>query len=146
MLAYTTPPYAHEIDSVEVSENKIIFVIAGTRYRPEDVYRLDGVYCAPSHKWCHLAETLSGWGTDYWSENRCTIPALEYSTAEFSVGTFACLGIAVSTKLYGAPDSAYDKVRDLLATEGISDEVIDDIPPLENLVKCPLCLVAGLYP
>jgi len=141
VLAYTTPPYALEIDSVEFSGNKIIFVIGGKRHHPEDVYELDRVYCAPFHKWRHLAEVLSGWGTDDWSENRCTIPALEYSTAEFSVGTFASLGIAVASKLYGAPDDTYDKVRELLANEDISDEVMDDIPPLENLVKCPLCLV-----
>jgi len=141
LLAYKTPPYAYEVDSVEVSENKIIFVIEGKNYYPEDVYKLDGVYCAPFHKWSHLVATLSGWGSDYWSENRCTIPAMEYSPAEFAVGTFASLGIAVSIKLYGAPDIAYDQIRNLLSTEGISDKVINDIPPLENLVKCPLCLV-----
>ena len=141
VLAHTTPPYAREVDSIEVSGNKIIFVIKGTHYRPEDVYKLKRVYCAPFQKWGHLVGVLSGWGSDDWSENRCTIPALECSTPEFSVGTFTSLGIAVASKLYGAPEAAYNKVIDLLASEGISDEVLDDIPPLENLVKCPLCLV-----
>jgi len=141
ILAYNTPPYAKEIDSIEVSGNKIIFVIEGTRYHPEDVYKLGKVYCAPFRKWSHLANVLSDWGTDDWSENRCTIPALEYSTPEFSVGTFASLGIAVACKLYGAPDETYSRVMNLLRDEGLSAEVLNDFPPLENLVKCPLCLV-----
>jgi hypothetical protein len=141
VLAHTTPPYAHEVDSIEVSRNKIIFVIESARYRPEDVCKLERVYCAPFQKWSHLVKVLSGWGSDEWSENRCTIPALEYSTPEFSVGTFASLGTAVACKLYGAPEASYDKVMDLLASKGISGEVLGDMPPLENLVKCPLCLV-----
>lgn len=141
ILAYTTPSYAFEIDSVKVSGNKIIFVIGSTDYYPEDVYKLERVYCALFSKWGHLTRVLSDWGAEDWSENRCTIPALEYSTADLSVGTFASLGIAVACKLYGAPDSAYNEVKDLLVNRGMSGKVIDDIPPLENLVKCPLCLV-----
>ena len=141
ILAYTTPSYANEVDSIEVSGNKIIFIIEGTHYRPEDLYKLQKVYCAPFGKWGHLIETVSNWGADEWSENRCTIPALEYSTPEFSVGTFASLGIAVACKLYGAPDKAFNRVLDALKHEGISDEVISDISPLENLIKCPLCLI-----
>lgn len=141
ILAYATPSYANEVDSIEVSGNKIIFVMGGTPYRPEEVFKLEQVYCAPFAKWGHLIEELSNWGADEWSENRCTIPALEYSTPESSVGTFASLGIAVACKLYGAPDMAFKKVLDALTHEGISNEIIDDIPPLENLIKCPLCLV-----
>lgn len=141
VLAYNTPSYASEVDSIDVSGNKIVFVVGGIRYYPEDVHKLERVYCAPFRKWGHLVEVLSSWRADDWSENRCTIPALEYSTPDLSVGTFASLGIAVACKLYGAPDVAYKKVVDLLASEPISGEVLDDIAPLESLVKCPLCMV-----
>jgi len=141
VLSYSTPSYAHEIDRVEVSKNKIFFVIDDKVYYPEDVYKLKRVYCASFVKWGHLVDILSKWGADDWSENRCTIPALEYSSSQFSVGTFASLGIAVACKLYDAPNETYDKVLELLVSEGINKEVLKDIPPLENLVKCPLCLV-----
>lgn len=140
VLAYSTPPYAVEVDSIAIADHKIIFVIGGTQYQPEDLFRLNGVFCAPFRKWNHLVDRLSAWSPDEWSENRCTIPASEYSTAEFSVGTFAALGIAVAYKFYGAPSQVYQIIIDLLRQEGISNEVIKDISPLECLVKCPLCL------
>lgn len=140
VLAYSTPSYAVEVDSIDISNHKIIFVISGTQYKPEDLFRLNRVFCAPFGKWNHLVDRLSEWSADEWSENRCTIPALEYSTSEFSIGAFASLGIAVAYKLYGAPSEVYQTIIDLLRQEGISNEIIEDISPLENLVKCPLCL------
>jgi len=140
ILAHSTPSYAVEVDNIAIANHKIIFVISGTQYKPEDLFRLNGVFCAPFGKWSHLVEKLSEWGPDEWSENRCTIPALEYSTAEFSVGTFAALGITVAYKLYGASSRVYQDIINLLRHEGISNETIKDIPPLECLVKCPLCL------
>jgi len=140
VLAYSTPPYAIEVDNIDITGHKIVFIINGTQYYPEDLFKLENVFCAPFRKWSHLAYRLSEWSTDEWSENRCTIPALEYSTAEFSVGTFATLGIAVAYKLYGATSKIYQTIIDLLRREGISNKVIEDIPPLENLIKCPLCL------
>lgn len=140
VLAHNTPDYAKEVDSVGVQGKKVFFVVKGVKRFPEDLFKLDVPYCAPYAKWTHLAPTLINWSTDDWSENRCTIPALESSVAEDAVGVYAALGLAIAVGVYQAPPETYDSVLRLLGKRGISNSVIKDMPPLENLVKCPLCL------
>lgn len=146
ILAYETPHYAKTIDDILIKDRKLIFIIDGKQYAPENVYTLPNVYCAPLYKWKKLVEELKQWNHDDWTRNSCFIPAAEYAPVNHSLETFAILGMAVVSTFYGANLLAiYEEIFEILRSglEEIGFPISNDFPgkiDVEKIVKCPLCL------
>jgi hypothetical protein len=147
IVAYETPNYAKEVDEIKVVKRKLVFVIEGREYKPEDVYVLDNVYCAPLNKWKNLVDELKTWTDTDWTNNSCVIPASEYSPINYSVETFAILGLIVTSTFYAVDLlEAYNKIQYILQEElkllGFSfSEYFPSKEKIEEVINCPLCLV-----
>lgn len=146
IVAYETPRYANEVDEIKIKNRTLIFIINQKEYTPKQVHTLESVYCAPLHKWRPLVNELKTWNDNDWTNNSCIIPAAEYSPINFSLETFAVLGLIVTSTFYEVNlIEAYDKVH-LILEEGLRDigiSISEHFPSkekIEEVVNCPLCL------
>lgn len=146
IVAYETPPYAKEVDKIEVEDKKLIFIINGKKFLPEKVHTLTDVYCAPLYKWKPIVNELKRWTDTDWTNNSCVIPAAEYSPINLSIETFSLLGLIVTSAFYEVDlQEAYDQILPILEA-GLKDlgytirEYLLDRNYVRNAVNCPLCL------
>ena len=146
IIAYKTPSYANEVDEVRIRNRRLIFIIGGKEYTPEQVHTLKNVYCAPLYKWKNLVNELKDWNDSDWTRNSCVIPAAEYSPVNFSVETFGLLGLIVASTFYEVNLlETYDKLRSILQDKlkSIGSSLSEHFPSKEKIgevVNCPLCL------
>jgi len=142
IVATATPDYAQEVEDVTTDNKSLVFIINGELWYPNDVHKLPEVYCAPFDKWYAIKDELVQWDDTDWTNNSCVIPAMEYSTLEYSVEAFAILGVAIATSFYDT---------DLLKAHNITLEVFkthsynpsSEYPKhneIEEAILCPLCL------
>jgi uncharacterized protein YbaR (Trm112 family) len=141
IMAMEIPDYAKEVEEINLDNKSLVFVIEGELWYPKDVYKLPEVYCAPFDKWYAIKDELAQWTDDDWTNNSCVIPAMEYSTLQHSVETFAILGIAVVGNFYNVdPLTAYNSILEIFQEHNYKlsleypkqDEVFE-------LMLCPLC-------
>ena len=91
IIAMETPDYAEEVEEVTIDNRSLVFIINGELWYPKDVHKLPKVYCTPFDKWYDLKEELTQWTQEDWTNNSCVIPAMEYSTLEYSIeGIMLC--------------------------------------------------------
>jgi len=140
VVSMETPDYAKEVEEVIVDNKSLVFVIEGELWYPKDVHKLPEVYCAPFDKWYAIKDELVQWTDDDWTNNSCVIPAMEYSTLQYSVETFAILGIAVVANFYDVdPVKAYECI---LETFHQHNHTLSSEYPKQNevyeVILCPL--------
>ena len=142
IVAMDTPNYAKEVEEIAIDGKLLVFIIEGELWYAKDVHKLPEVYCAPYEKWYEIKDELIKWTDDDWTRNSCVIPAMEYSTLEYSIETFAVLGIAVVSNFYNVSiNDAYNSV--LQVFERNNYRVSSEFPKerdIEDVVLCPLCL------
>jgi hypothetical protein len=143
IVAMEVPDYAKEVEEIILDNKSLVFIIEGELWYPKDVHKLPEVYCAPFDKWYAIKDELAQWTDDDWTNNSCVIPAMEYSTLQYSVETFAILGIAVVGNFYNVdPLTAYNSILEVFQQHNYKlsleypkqDEVFE-------LMLCPLCRV-----
>jgi hypothetical protein len=143
IVAYETPEYAKEVESVTIDGKSLVFIINGELWYPKDVHNLPEVYCIPFDKWYDIRDELSKWTDEDWTNNSCVIPAMEYSTLEYSIETFAGLAIAIVSNFYNVePIKAYEIILNIFQKHNF--EVSSEFPKsteILELILCPLCLV-----
>lgn len=141
IMAMEVPDYAKEVEEIVLDNKSLVFVIEGELWYPKDVHKLPEVYCSPFDKWYAIKDELAQWTDDDWTNNSCVIPAMEYSTLQYSVETFAILGIAVVGNFYNVdPLTAYNSILEIFQEHNHKlsleypkqDEVFE-------LMLCPLC-------
>lgn len=142
IVATRTPAYAQQVEEIAIDGNSLVFLIEGERWYSRDVYKLPKVYCAPLSKWYAIKDNLAQWGDEDWTNNSCVIPATEYSTLEWSIESFAVLGIAVVSNFFQVdPKRACQAINQTFAEQGY--EPTPEYPQegdMERVVRCPLCL------
>jgi hypothetical protein len=141
VVAMKTPDYAKEVEEVILDNKSLVFVIEGELWYPKDVHKLPEVYCAPFDKWYAIKDELVQWTDDDWTNNSCVIPAMEYSTLQYSVETFAILGIAVVGSFYDVdPLKAYKSILEIFQEHNhkLSSEYPKE-DEVSELMLCPLC-------
>ncbi|HIE51448.1 MAG TPA: hypothetical protein EYP85_06785 [Armatimonadetes bacterium] len=142
IVAMEVPEYAKEVEEVVIDGKSLVFIINGDLWYPKDVHKLEEVYCAPFDKWYDVKDELIQWTDEDWTKNSCLIPAMEYSTSEYSLETFAVLGIAVVSNFYDVvPLEAYNVT--LNAFEKYDYNWSSEYPrqnEIEEIILCPLCL------
>jgi hypothetical protein len=141
VVAMKTPDYAKEVEEVILDNKSLVFVIEGELWYPKDVHKLPEVYCAPFDKWYAIKDELVQWTDDDWTNNSCVIPAMEYSTLQYSVETFAILGIAVVGSFYDVyPLTAYKSILEIFQKHNhkLSSEYPKE-DEVSELMLCPLC-------
>lgn len=142
VIAMETPNYAEEIEEIAIDSRTLVFIINDALWYPKDIHKLPKIYCAPFDKWFAIKDELVQWTDDDWTNNSCIIPAMEYSTLEYSVEAFAILGIAIISNFYDI---------DLLKAYNVTLKVFKEHNynlsseyPKQNEIKeiilCPLCL------
>jgi len=144
IIAYETPEYAKEVESVTIDGKLLVFVINGELWYPKDVHNLPEVYCIPFDKWYDIKDELSQWTDEDWTNNSCVIPAMEYSTLEYSIETFAVLAIAIVSNFYNVePIKAYEIILNIFQKHNFeaSSEFPKSTDEILELILCPLCLV-----
>ncbi|MHA1228681.1 MAG: hypothetical protein ACTSPV_18300, partial [Candidatus Hodarchaeales archaeon] len=100
VIAMETPNYAEEVEEIVIDSRTLVFIINGDLWYPKNIHKLPKIYCAPFDKWFAIKDELVQWTDDDWTNNSCIIPAMEYSTLEYSVEAFAILGIAIISNFY----------------------------------------------
>jgi len=142
IVAMETPSYAEEVEEIAVDNHSLVFVIDGELWYPEDVHKLPNVYCAPYHKWYDIKDELIKWNDEDWTRNSCVIPAMEYSTLEFSIEVFAVLGIAIGNNFYGMTvEEAFNAVKKAFKEKKYSPTLeFPNEREIKDVVLCPLCL------
>jgi hypothetical protein len=144
IIAYETPEYAKEVESITIDGKLLVFVINGELWYPKDVHNLPEVYCIPFDKWYDIKDELSQWTDEDWTNNSCVIPAMEYSTLEYSIETFAVLAIAIVSNFYNVePIKAYEIILNIFQKHNFeaSSEFPKSTDEIFALILCPLCLV-----
>lgn len=143
IVAMKTPDYAKEVEEIVLDNKSLVFVIEGKPWYPKDVHKLPEVYCAPFDKWYAIKDELAQWTNDDWIKNSCVIPAMEYSTLQYSVETFAILGIAVVSSFYNVdPLTAYNSILEVFQQH--NHKLSSEYPKQDEvfeLMVCPLCRV-----
>jgi len=141
IMAMEVPYYAKEVEEIILDNKSLVFVIEGDLWYPKDVHKLPEVYCAPFDKWYAIKDELVQWTDDDWTNNSCVIPAMEYSTLQYSVETFAILGIAVVGNFYNVdPLTAYNSILEIFQEH--NHKLSSEYPEQEEvfeLMLCPLC-------
>jgi hypothetical protein len=146
IIAIDVPDYAEEVEEITIDNKSLVFIINGELWYPQDVHKLPKVYCASFDKWYDIKDELNQWEDDDWRNNSCVIPAMEYSSLEYSVETFAILGISIVSNFFEVrPLDAYMSTLRSFENNGwkLSSEYPKQVD-IDNLVLCPLCL-AQLY-
>jgi len=142
IVAKETPGYAEEVEEVTVDNKSLVFVIDGDLWYPKDVHKLERVYCIPLYKWYDIKNELSQWNDEDWTNNSCVIPAMEYSTLEYSIETFAVLGIAVINNFYNVDAfKAWEVVIEIF--KKLNYRPSSEFPSrdkINEIILCPLCL------
>lgn len=142
IVAMKTPDYAEEVEEITVDGHSLVFIIDGELWYPKDVHKLPKVYCAPYHKWSNIKDELVRWSDENWTKNSCVIPAMEYSTLEYSIEVFAVLGIAIVNNFYRvAVEDAFNAVKEAFKEKEYSPS--SEFPnerEINYAVRCPLCL------
>jgi len=142
IIATETPDYAQEVEDVTIDNKSLVFIINGELWYPKDVHKLPKVYCAPFDKWYAIKNELIQWDDKDWTENSCVIPAMEYSTLNYSVETFAILGIAVVANFYGVDSlGAYNLISEVFNKHNYKPS--SEYPKeneIQEVMLCPLCL------
>jgi len=141
IMAMEVPDYAKEVEEIILDNKSLVFVIEGELWYPKDVHKLPEVYCAPFDKWYAIKDELAQWTDDDWTNNSCVIPAMEYSTLQYSVETFAILGIAVVGNFYNVdPLTAYNSILEIFQEH--NNKLSLEYPKQDEvfeLMLCPLC-------
>lgn len=142
VVSFEVPEGLAEVEEVVIEGKSLVFIIDGELWYPADVHRLPKGYCAPLDKWFPIREELAQWNDDDWTRNSCVIPAMEYSTLEYSLECFAVLGIAVVSNFYAVkPLEAYDILSEFFAKIGyIPSSEFPQRNMIEEITLCPLCL------
>lgn len=142
IVATETPSYAREVEAISVDDHTLVFIIDGNLWSPNEVHKLSEVYCAPYSKWYNIKDELTKWSDEDWSKNSCVIPAMEYSTMEFSIEVFAVLGIAIVNNFYNVNiDDAFNGVMEVFEEKKYNPT--SEFPTqseIEEIALCPLCL------
>lgn len=142
VIAMETPGYAEEVEEVTIDNRSLVFIIEGDLWYPKDVHKLPKVYCAPFDKWYAIKDELVQWTDDEWTNNSCVIPAMEYSTLEYSVETFSILGIAIVSNFYNVdPLKAYTTTLNIFREHNYN--LSPEYPKqneVDEIILCPLCL------
>ena len=144
VIAMETPDYAEEVEEVTTDNKSLVFIINGELWYPKDVHKLPKVYCTPFDKWYGIKDELTQWTQEDWTNNSCVIPAMEYSTLEYSIEAFTVLGIAIVSNFYDVePLKAYN------VTSRVFKEHHYNLSPeypgqteIEGIMLCPLCLAS----
>lgn len=141
--------YARPIESLEVEgEKALVFVINGTRYYPEDAYRLDKRYVVLPEHWIPHIDVLKNWTDSDWTANSCVIPALESTEWWHALESFVVLGISIVGSLYGVEDTnnLICSITPLLKNQDIDKAIelpTDTLKRIwkdeKSLLLCPLC-------
>lgn len=142
IVAREIPDYAEEVEEVTIDNKSLVFIINGELWYPNGVHKLPKVYCVPFDKWYTIKDELVQWTDEDWTNNSCVIPAMEYSTLEYSVETFSILGIAVVSNFYGVEQlKAYDTTLDVFKkyNYNLSPE-FPEKDEAKRIIQCPLCL------
>ena len=141
IMAMEVPDYAKEVEEIILDNKSLVFVIEGDLWYPKDIHKLPEVYCAPFDKWYAIKDELVQWTDDDWTNNSCVITAMEYSTLQYSVETFAILGIAVVGNFYNVdPLTAYNSILEIFQEH--NHKLSLEYPKQEEvfeLMLCPLC-------
>jgi uncharacterized protein YbaR (Trm112 family) len=141
IMAMEAPDYAKEVEEITLDNKSLVFVIEGELWYPKDVHKLPEVYCAPFDKWYAIKDELAQWTDDDWTNNSCVIPAMEYSTLQYSVETFAILGIAVVGNFYNVdPLTAYNSILEIFQEH--NHKLSLEYPKQDEVFEvmlCPLC-------
>jgi len=142
IIAMETPDYAEEVEEVIIDNKSLVFIIEGELWYPRDVHKLPKVYCAPFDKWYAIKNELIQWTDDDWTNNSCVIPAMEYSTLEYSVETFSILGIATISNFYNVdPLKAYNITLKVFKEHNYKpSSEYPEQSEIERIILCPLCL------
>lgn len=142
IVAVETPDYAEEVEEVTIDNKSIVFIIDGELWYPNNVHKLPKVYCAPLHKWYGIKDELVKWTDEDWTNNSCVIPAMEYSTLEYSVETFSILGIAIVVNFYNVdPLKAYNITLKVFKEHNYNLSLeYPEQSEIDGIILCPLCL------
>lgn len=143
IVAFETPDYAEEVEEVLIDNRNLVFLIEGELFYAKDVHKLPRTYCAPYSKWYHIKDELLNWTDEDWTRNSCVIPAMEYSTIEFSIEVFAVLGIAIVSNFYKIPpkDAFQSIINTFDSKKYKPSEKFPKSNEIERSILCPLCLV-----
>ena len=144
VIAVETPSYADEVEEVVIDNRTLVFIINGDLWYPKDIHKLPKVYCAPFDKWFTIKDELVQWTDDDWTNNSCIIPAMEYSTLEYSIEAFAILGIAIVSNFYDVDSlKAYNSALKVFKEHNYN---LSSEYPRQNerkeIILCPLCLAS----
>ncbi len=142
IIAMETPDYAEEVEEVTTDNKSLVFIIDGDLWYPKDVHKLPKAYCTPFDKWYTIKDELVQWTQEDWTNNSCVIPAMEHSTLEYSVETFAILGISIVSNFYNVdPLKSYNVTLEVFKEHHYSPS--SEYPKQSDIVGiilCPLCL------
>jgi len=142
IVAKETPRYAKEVNKIFIKRGSLVFRIENKLWYPKDVHKLPEVYCAPLHKWYDVKDQLAEWSDEDWTNNSCVIPAMEYSTLEYSIEVFAILGIAIVNNFYGVPvEDAFNAVKKAFEEKKYNPSLeFPNEEEIKDVILCPLCL------
>lgn len=153
LVAESKPDFAREIERIEIGgrdDGQILIFIVKNHEGKDLAFPSDKAHemperfvALPEHWYPHI-NILKHWSDTLWTQNSCVIPALEACDWWDSVETYAILGVALATDLYGADfDSLYKKIRQILQSQKIDNNVslpTKFFPEGKNdIVKCPMC-------
>lgn len=153
MVAAVRPGHAKSIERIEIDgaddSQVLVFVVKDTngnenRYPADRVHEMPERYVALPEHWMPHLEKLKYWNDTLWTQNSCVISALEACNWADVAETYAVLGIAIATEIYGADfQTAYEAVKVILRNQQVDSRV--QLPsrryPTESsmIISCPLC-------
>lgn len=151
IVAANPVSYAKEIDKIIIEgkdeSQTLIFVVDGKKYPSSKVHELNQRYVALPKHWMPHIDNLKHWSDNLWTQNSCVIPSLEACDWGDAIETYAILGIAVGTEIYGANfEKVFTSVTDLLKKQTIDKKVVLPSKYFPNkksdFVNCPMCKVS----
>ncbi len=127
---------------------KIILIVNGEEWDPEDTYKLEKTVCISEKAWASHTETLRNWKPEDWRFSRYTIRAFEYSTPKDCIEAYAVLGLAAVSAYYEIDiNDLYDRIMNLLENSDFEFNLPGEKYPTSkserrDITKCPLCLAS----
>lgn len=142
VIAVEAPDYAEEVEDITIDNKSLVFIINGELWYPKEIHKLPKVYCAPFNKWYAIKDELYQWTQEDWTNNSCIIPAMEYSTLQYSVESFAVLGIAIVSNFYNVePLKAYNASLKVFKEKNYNwSSEYPKQNEIGGIISCPLCL------
>ncbi|MEM4248561.1 MAG: hypothetical protein QXH80_04780 [Candidatus Nanoarchaeia archaeon] len=153
VVAQNMISYAKEIERIEIDgedeQQTLIFVIKTSegiikKYSSERVHELPHRYVALPKHWLPHIEKLKTWNDTQWTQNSCVIPAYEACEWFQSVETYATLGIAIASGLFGAKlENIFQKIVEILKKQSVDTKIklpSSQFPiDITEITLCPVC-------